>query len=81
MEPLVYDTVMNANRTGHLPCHEHYAERRIMLKAAHTNQCELPYYENKRSFRLHRALTRVYVRLGWDAPSLSRGVLRAVFVE
>ena len=41
MEPHVYDTVMNANRTGHLPCHERYAERRIMLKAAHTNQCEL----------------------------------------
>ena len=44
MKPLVYDTVMNANRTGHLPCHELYAERRIMLKAAHTNPCELPYY-------------------------------------
>ena len=81
MEPHVYDTVLNANRTGHLPCHERYAERRIMLKAAHTNQCELPYYEQQTSFRLHRALTRLYVRLGWDAPSLSRGVLRAVFVE
>ena len=43
MEPLVYDTVINANSTGHLPCHERYAERRIMLNAAHTNQCELPY--------------------------------------
>ena len=61
MEPLVYDTVMNANRTGHLQCHERYAERRIMLKAAHTNQCELPYYEKQTFFKLHRALTRVYM--------------------
>ena len=37
--------------------------------------------KSKRSLRLHTKLTRVYVRLGWDAPSLSRGVLRAVFVE
>ena len=43
MEPILYDTVMNANRTGQLPCHERYAESRMMLKAAHTNQCELPY--------------------------------------
>ena len=51
MEPLVYDTVMNANRTGDLPWHEHYAERRIMLKAAHTNQSELPYYEKQTFFQ------------------------------
>ena len=51
MEPLVYDTVINANRTGHLPCHERYAERRIMLKAADTNQCELPYYEKQTFFQ------------------------------
>ena len=48
MEPIVYDTVMNANRTGHWPCHERYAEKRIMLKAAHTNSyCELPYEKEK----------------------------------
>ena len=51
MEPHVYDTVLNANRTGHLPCHERYAERRLMLKAAHTNQCELPYYEQQTFFQ------------------------------
>ena len=74
MEPLVYDTVMNANRTGHLQCH--------MLKAAHTNQCELPYYEKQTFFQTTQGTNEsVYVRLGWDAPSLSRGVLRAVFVE
>ena len=38
---------LNANRTGDLPCYEHYAERRVMLKAAHTNQCELPYEKIK----------------------------------
>ena len=81
MEPLVYDTVMNANRTGHLPCHERYAERRIMLKLHIPISVNCHTTKSKRSFRLHRALTRVYVRLGWDAPSLSRGVLRAVFVE
>jgi len=44
---IVYDTVMNAKRTGHLPCHERYAEKRVMLKAAHTNQCEVPYEQQK----------------------------------
>ena len=43
MEPIVYDTVMNANRTGDLPCHERYAEKRVMLKPARSNQCELSY--------------------------------------
>ena len=43
MEPIVYDTVMNANRTCHWPCHERYAEKWVMLKAAHTNKyCDLP---------------------------------------
>ena len=51
MERIVYDTVMNANRTGHLPCHEHYAERRIMLNATHSNQCELPYHEKQTFFQ------------------------------
>ena len=51
MEPIVYDTVINANRTGHLPCHERYAERRIMLNATHTNQCELPYHEKQAFFQ------------------------------
>ena len=51
MEPIVYDTVMNANRTGHWPCHERYAEKRVMLKAAHTNHCELIY--EKETFFCH----------------------------
>ena len=38
MEPIVYDTVMNANRTGH----ERYVEKMVILKATHTSQCELP---------------------------------------
>ena len=48
MEAIVYDTMMNANRTGHRPCHERYTEKRITLKAAHTNNyCELPYEKEK----------------------------------
>ncbi|KAK2165727.1 hypothetical protein NP493_1352g00030 [Ridgeia piscesae] len=29
MEPIVYDTVMNANRTGHWQCHERFSEKRV----------------------------------------------------
>ena len=48
MEPIVYDTVMTANSTGHWPCHERYAEKRIILKTAHTNTyCELRYEKEK----------------------------------
>ena len=47
MEPIVYDTVMNPNRTSHSPCHEGYVEEKVMLKATHTTQCELPYEEQK----------------------------------
>ena len=36
---------------NNLPCPERYAERRIMLNAAHTNQCELPYYEKQAFFQ------------------------------
>ena len=44
MELIVYGTVTNANRTGHWPSHERHADKRVMLKAAHTNNyCELPY--------------------------------------
>ena len=43
MELGVYDTVINVSRTGHWPCHERSAEKRVMLKAAHPNHCELPY--------------------------------------
>ena len=44
LEPMVYDTVINVNRTRHWPCHERSSEKRVMLKAAHTNNyCELPY--------------------------------------
>ena len=43
MEPIVYDTVINVNRTDHWLCYEGYAEKRVILKAAHTNHCELPY--------------------------------------
>ena len=42
LEPMVYDTVINVNRTGHWSCHERSSEKRVMLKAAHTNHCELP---------------------------------------
>ena len=45
MEPIVYDTVINANRTGHCPCHERSAEKRVILKAAHTNHCELHFFQ------------------------------------
>ena len=78
MEPIVYYTMINAYRTSHWPCHEHSAEKRVMLKAAHTDHCELPYEKEK---FLRRKLTTVYVRLVWDAPHLSRRVLRADFVE
>ena len=53
-----------------------------MLKAAHINQCEQP-YEKQRFFQTTQKTNEsvVYVRLVWDAPPLSRRVLRAVFVE
>ena len=53
-----------------------------MFKAAHTNQCEQP-YEKQRFFQTTQKTNEsvVYVRLVWDAPPLSRRVLRAVFVE
>ena len=39
---------MNTNKTGHWPCHERYAEKRVMFKAANTNNyCELPYEKGK----------------------------------
>ena len=79
MEPIAYDTLMNANRTGHWPCHGRYAEKRVMLKAAHTNHCELS-YEKQKFFQTTQETTRVYVRLVWDAPLLSRCVARDVFV-
>ena len=47
MEAIVYDTVMNANRTSHSPSHEGYVEELVMLKATHTSQCELPYEKLK----------------------------------
>ena len=43
MEPGVYDTEINVSRTVNWPCHERSAEKWVMLKAAHTNHCELPY--------------------------------------
>jgi len=46
-KPMVYNTVMNANRTGHSPCRERYAEKLVMLTTAHTSQCELPYEKHK----------------------------------
>ena len=38
---------MNANRTGHSPCRERYAEKLVMIKAARISQCELPYEKHK----------------------------------
>ena len=47
MEAIVYNIVMNANRTGHSPCHERYVEKLVMLIATHTSQCELSYEKQK----------------------------------
>ena len=51
-----------------------------MLKASHTNHCELP-YEKEKFFETTQKITRVYVSLVWDALPLSRRVLRDNFVE
>ena len=73
MEPIVYDTEMNA--PGEV------IGRAIIMTA----MTRIPIIVNchtkgKRSFKLHRNLTTLYVRLVWDAPLLSRPVLRAVYV-
>ena len=81
MEAIVYDTVMNANRTSHSPCHERYVEKLVMSKATHTSQCELPYEKKKLCQTTKKTNESVYVRLVWDVPLLSRPVPRAVFVE
>jgi len=81
MEAIVYDTVMNANRTGRSPCHELYAETLVMLKATHTSQCELPYEKQKFCQTTKKTNESVYVRLVWDVPLLSRRVSRAVLVQ
>ena len=47
MEPIVYDTVINGNRTGHWSCHERFAEKRVMLTVSHTKHCELLYEKQK----------------------------------
>ena len=78
MEAIVYDTVMNANRTSHSPCHERYVEKLVMSKATHTSQCELPYEKKKLCQTTKKTNESVSVRL---VPLLSRRVPRAVFVE
>ena len=81
MEAIVYDTVINANRTSHSPCHERYVEKLVMSKATHNSQCELPYEKKKLCQTTKKTNESVYVRLVWDVPLLSRRVPRAVFVE
>ena len=81
MEAIVYDIVMNANRTSHSPCHEGYVEELIMLKATHTSQCELPYEKKRLCQTTKKTNESVYVRLVWVVPLLSRRVPGAVFVE
>ena len=81
MEAIVYDTVMNANRTSHWPCHERYAEKLVMSKVTHTSQCELPYEKKSLCQTTKKTNESVYVRLVWVVPLLSRRVPGAVFVE
>ena len=59
MEPIVYDTVINTNRTGHSPCHERYVKKLLMLKATHTSQCELPHEKQKFFQTTHKSNERV----------------------
>ena len=81
MEAIVHDTVMNANRTSHAPCHERYVEKLVMSKATHTRQCELPYEKKKLCKNTKKTNESVYVRLVLDVPLLSRRVPRSVLVE
>ena len=42
MEIIASATVMNANRSGLWPCHEHYADKQVMPKARHNSEGEEP---------------------------------------
>jgi hypothetical protein len=43
METIAYATVINANRPGLWPCHEHYSDKQVSLKARHSSHGEVPY--------------------------------------
>ena len=56
METIAYATVINANRPVLWPCHEHYSDKQVSLKARHSSHCEVPYEKNNSCSKLHRQL-------------------------
>ena len=57
METIAYATVINANRPGLWPCHEHYSDKQVSLKARHSSHGEVPYEKKNNSCsKLHRQL-------------------------
>ena len=44
---IAYATVINANRPGHWPCHERYANEEVTSKARCNSHGEVPYETTK----------------------------------
>ena len=78
MQSIVCDAVITANRPGPWPCHERYADKQITPKARHNSNDEVPYEKNQRFLQTTQATRRLYTRLAWVAPLLSRRVLRII---
>ena len=76
MQSIACDTVITANRPGPWPYHERYADKQVTPKARHNSHDEAPYEKKQRFFQTTQATTRLYTRLAWGAPLLSRRVLR-----
>ena len=79
MQSIACDTVITANRPGPWPYHERYADKQVTPKARHNSHDEAPYEKKQRFFQTTQATTRLYTRLAWGAPLLSRRVLRVFF--
>ena len=75
VQSIACETVITVNRSGPWPFQERHADKQVTPKARHNSHDEVP-YEKKRFFQTTQATTRLYTRLGWGAPLLSRRVLR-----
>ena len=75
METITYATVINANRPGLWQCHERYADKQVTQKLDITVMTKY-HTKKQRFFQTTQATTRLYTRLAWGAPLLSRRVLR-----
>ena len=67
--------MINANRPGLWPCNERYAAKQVTPKARHNSHDDVS-YEKQKMFQATQATTRLYTKLAWGAPLLSRRVLR-----